>query len=581
MSSTKSSPRNPAVYRSRDPIANFRLRVRLQRVTSSSLFLEMARQEGDDVELKQMRQLETHAVPETRVFRWQEKVFSRSGVEKYSKPPTPSSTDTPLDAEYRNLVRQTREDGKLESISASPCLFSYVENDEALHLCESEGVLTTSPPSSSESESVAIRRRRARYFSPGAGIAGKSKRDAHVWRSMKIMADLSDDTTKVTESPDTEEDPLFPHFIVLCTIHYNSNGTLIVDPDFNPPKSSRPYSIDTEIGSDSWEFSLENASAEMTREEAGQEIKILRRLQERDAKGRAALVGTEFDVPPAQSLRVACRGEIVSAWDFEYDGLYVVWCLIPGRWWWGATVEDSGETRTDSILTGLTHCCTAGTSGASMFGECFELDLLYRNLGTKSESNGIDLRPNPLKTSELPFEIREWPQLLIQVMSRDSWYRTRTEGYGVTPLPSQPGAHTLDVGCWRPVGGPVDELRRYFIGGSPELSDPFFVAKPPVDDDGGNVRHLNLFGLRTMTTGTVRLRLNLAFQSQSLVNASMDLRLKSGAPSASLVGPAARVRGQEPLGGMFHLVSIVQAFQQARKRMVEAREALLNDLKSE
>lgn len=216
-----------------------------------------------------------------------------------------------------------------------------------------------------------------------------------------------------------------------------------------------------------------------------------------------------------------------------------------------------------------------------MFGECFELDLLYRNLGTKTESDGAELRPNPLKSSELPFEIREWPQLLVQVMSRDSWYRTRTEGYGVTPLPTEPGAHTIDVGCWRPVGGPVDELRRYFIGGSPELNDPFFVARPPVDGDGNDLGHLNLFGLRTMTTGTVRLRLNLAFQSQSFVNAARGLRLKSGTPSAAISGPAARLRGHEQLGGMFHLVSIVQAFQQARNRMVEAREALLNDLKSE
>ena len=167
-------------------------------------------------------------------------------------------------------------------------------------------------------------------------------------------------------------------------------------------------------------------------------------------------------------------------------------------------------------------------------------------------------------------------------MSRDSWHRTRTEGYGVTPLPTRPGSHTLDVACWRPVGGPVDELRRYFIGGSPELNDPFFVAKPPLDEDSvGAVGHLNLYGFQTITTGTVRVRLNLAFQSQAMVRTATNVRLKSGGPASSIVGGPAYLKGKETAGGMFHLVSIVQAFQQARKRMVDARESLLKDLKTE
>ena len=93
MSLEPAPSRAPAVYRTHDPIANLRVRVRLQRVTSSSLFLEMARQEGgDEVELKQMRQLETHSVPETRVFAWQEKVFSKAELYKYSNPPEPASS---------------------------------------------------------------------------------------------------------------------------------------------------------------------------------------------------------------------------------------------------------------------------------------------------------------------------------------------------------------------------------------------------------------------------------------------------------------------------------------------------------
>ena len=39
--------------------------------------------------------------------------------------------------------------------------------------------------------------------------------------------------------------------------------------------------------------------------------------------------------------------------------------------------------------------------------------------------------------------------------------------------------HSVTCHCWRPVGRSVlAELRRFFIGGTPELEDPAFVAIP-------------------------------------------------------------------------------------------------------
>ena len=41
------------------------------------------------------------------------------------------------------------------------------------------------------------------------------------------------------------------------------------------------------------------------------------------------------------------------------------------------------------------------------------------------------------------------------------------------------GVHKNTVHCWRPVGSTiVSELRRFFIGGSPELEDPTYTAIP-------------------------------------------------------------------------------------------------------
>ena len=41
------------------------------------------------------------------------------------------------------------------------------------------------------------------------------------------------------------------------------------------------------------------------------------------------------------------------------------------------------------------------------------------------------------------------------------------------------GVHKELVHCWRPLGrSTVAELRRFFIGGSPELEDPTYAAIP-------------------------------------------------------------------------------------------------------
>ena len=101
----------------------------------------------------------------------------------------------------------------------------------------------------------------------------------------------------------------------------------------------------------------------------------------------------------------------------------------------------------------------------------------------------------------------EHPRLLstpvfhFEVASIDTWDRHRTEGYGHWSLPSQPGLYTgvvsssscsccmlavvlLGSYCpsilmWRPMGNTLlDELRRFFIGGGPQLEDITYSGVP-------------------------------------------------------------------------------------------------------
>lgn len=71
------------------------------------------------------------------------------------------------------------------------------------------------------------------------------------------------------------------------------------------------------------------------------------------------------------------------------------------------------------------------------------------------------------------------PKILFEVASYDSWNRYRTEGYTWTQLPVNPGVFKESLPCWRPRGDSlIYELRRFFIGGSPELEDISYTAVP-------------------------------------------------------------------------------------------------------
>ena len=48
------------------------------------------------------------------------------------------------------------------------------------------------------------------------------------------------------------------------------------------------------------------------------------------------------------------------------------------------------------------------------------------------------------------------------------------------------GTHEMVINTWRPIGnGLVPKMRRFFIGGSPELEDSTFVKQPAGSEDVG------------------------------------------------------------------------------------------------
>mmetsp|Transcript_3490 Transcript_3490/g.5314 ORF Transcript_3490/g.5314 Transcript_3490/m.5314 type:complete len:352 (-) Transcript_3490:3-1058(-) len=62
----------------------------------------------------------------------------------------------------------------------------------------------------------------------------------------------------------------------------------------------------------------------------------------------------------------------------------------------------------------------------------------------------------------------EWPRIIVQVWTLDSYGRSMLAGYGFTHLPTNPGEHELEINCWKPTNGTIREkLEELFLGKTP------------------------------------------------------------------------------------------------------------------
>uniref|UniRef100_A0A8C1LTZ7 MKS transition zone complex subunit 1 n=1 Tax=Cyprinus carpio TaxID=7962 RepID=A0A8C1LTZ7_CYPCA len=260
---------------------------------------------------------------------------------------------------------------------------------------------------------------------------------------------------------------------VLCTIKSDSNGVITIKPDFNNNRGA--YRLETQGEKrEVWRLYLENASSHIHAEEKEREQRMYRDLYTRHKEYLNSLVGQDFEMPPLGILRLIVNGEIVSAQGYEYDNLYVHFFLdLPNNW----------SSVPFHCLSGVTQTCRTHSVGkdVAFFSYPFSFETFFHK---EDESDG-----------SLP----QWPVMFFKVLSLDFWQRYRTEGYGFLVIPSTPGYHRMTCHTWRPLqSGTVAELRRFFIGGAPELEDISYVRVPGTFKG----ERLSRFGFRTQTTGS-------------------------------------------------------------------------------
>uniref|UniRef100_A0A8P0SLQ6 MKS transition zone complex subunit 1 n=2 Tax=Canis lupus familiaris TaxID=9615 RepID=A0A8P0SLQ6_CANLF len=521
-----------AVYRSRDPVLNLRLRVHLQRITSSNFlrYQPVAQLGKDLIDLATFRPHPTasgHRSEEEEeeevVIGWQEKLFSQFEVDLYRNE---AACQSPLDHQYRQEILKLEDSGGRKNRR----IFTYTDSDRYTNVEEHCQKMTTAArevPSFLVERMANVRRRRQDRRGMEGGIL-KSRivtwepseefvRNNHVintpLQTMYIMADLGPYGKLGYKK--------YEH--VLCTLKVDSNGVITVKPDFTGLKG--PYRIETEgEKQEVWKYTVDNASSLAQPEEEEREQRVFK------------------DTAPG-ALRLFVNGEVVSAQGYEYDNLYVHFFVeLPTTNWSSPTFQQ---------LSGITQTCATKSLGmekVAYFSYPFTFEASFLH-----EDESTDALP-------------EWPVLYCEVLSLDFWQRYRVEGYGAMVLPATPGSHTLTVSTWRPMElGTVAELRRFFIGGSLELEDLTYVRIPGTFKG----ERLSRFGFRTETTGSVTFRLHCLQQSRAFMESSF-LRKRMRSVLDRLEG----------FSQQSSVHSVLEAFRRARRRMQEARESLPQDLVS-
>ncbi|XP_043224891.1 Meckel syndrome type 1 protein-like isoform X2 [Amphibalanus amphitrite] len=450
---------------------------------------------------------------------WQQKIFSAAEVERYCSLETPGT----------ELQRRLKEEALRLRAAAQPptnAVFTHIHGEEFCAQHERSKQLTKPAvrPTKLAETLLELRHRTGLPHSEGeaegadadqTGDAGEPAEPAlsAVEQRLRSLALCSTETMFVMLRAQDEEH-------VLCRLDWSQSGVLTVRPDFSP--GSLPYRLQVSEGQKGlYAYRLEwvppPADEARAADLSASHAQTAQSRSRRDTGARPA-PAPEFPLPPVGTLLVALNGELVSAGGFHGDNLFIQFFIeLPKGWRAGA----------DTRLSGITQLCRAPRGRDAHFGFPISAELTFTAPDDEEPA------------------FQRWPTLYVEVLSEDALGMVRTEGYSHLSVPTTAGSVSRRLAAWRPIGSREAQLRRFFIGGSPELEDPSFVAVP-TDFQGSR---LSRYGFRTETTGEVSVRLSALHQSQSWAQR-----------------PAGQAAAAPGVG------AVLEAFRRARLRMLRARQ---------
>uniref|UniRef100_A0A8C1VM43 MKS transition zone complex subunit 1 n=1 Tax=Cyprinus carpio TaxID=7962 RepID=A0A8C1VM43_CYPCA len=469
-----------SVYRSRDAVKNLRIRVRIQRVTSTAALSQ---------HLHQQMLSHFHGVSDEFCF----VIHMQYEMDLYQ---TESNCQTPLERQYHTEIMGMERSKRRQNQR----IFTYTDFDRFSKWEEqAQSLLIPAQPTPTL---LAERMANVRH----------RRQERLAWKSRLITWEPSEEFIKNSHIINTPVQTMYimgdlgpsgklglkENEYVLCTIKSDSNGVITIKPDFNNNRGA--YRLETQGEKrEVWRLYLENASSHIHAEEKEREQRMYRDLYTRHKEYLNSLVGQDFEMPPLGILRLIVNGEIVSAQGYEYDNLYVHFFL-----------DLPNSNVPFHCLSGVTQTCRTHSEDVAFFSYPFSFETFFHK---EDESDGY---------------------------------------------------HRMTCHTWRPLqSGTVAELRRFFIGGAPELEDISYVRVPGTFKG----ERLSRFGFRTQTTGSVTFTLNCIQHARAFIDVNTLKKRRQTVLD--------QLGGHSQQGSVYN---VLEAFQRARKRMQEARETLPRDL---
>lgn len=409
---------------------------------------------------------------ESVVIGWQQKLFSTSELDLYSKY---TEQGGELQCKFQDQIASMLASGK-----TCGHISTHVHGEE--HMSSSQifrEVSSRQPPLS----------RLARGYSGSRFHNGKEAglvrpEDAPVVDTLQsAIRSLSLTDTKffsaVVNVSDVEME--------ICRIQWDSSGNLSVYPDFSyNPASYRIYAGDgSHVIGEYWLQLCASDSDKLVSSHSHSpdfphlaktitNATVSRNSREKSVSSSSAL----FAFPAPGECFVMYYGQIVSARGFENNEILLQYTVdLPTGW-------RSSDT---TVLSAVTQWSSADP--VANFSFPIHAELAY------------DVSATDAHTS---VNLSKIPQLCIVVMAKRRSGVVSIEGYCNLSLPSLPGVYSYDLMAWRPVTGLRAEIARFFVGTSVPSLDSVSLTVPQ--------RHqrnkLSMFPTTVVGVGSVKLEIN-------------------------------------------------------------------------
>ncbi|XP_043520639.1 Meckel syndrome type 1 protein-like isoform X2 [Frieseomelitta varia] len=477
-------------------------------VQQRPLLAELLENEGDTRDSNFLEE-------EDRIFGWQEKVFSPFEVSFYSE-----ETNCLTECQkvyYRQIKERSIEGSQLYTYTQND---SYYLGDELLTKRYKTKLAIknqTALPALQNRKPFPERHNKTVVDDAPDETRIRTNHYLYMERStMYVMVDLSQQD-KVLRSTDEDTE------IVLLAITYNGlNKILTVDPDFT---DDHCYTITNSSGI-RFNYWLEHVSEKQSSLELQQQQNESRKEIKERLKHRGVEIFHSFQLVSPNVYKFFIKLDILSAHDFFFDGLCISYYVdLPEHW----------STNQIDRLFGRTQRCNLKNNSA-YFSYATEMSLDFQSI--------VMLDANTVLLS--------WPRLLLSVTSLDSWFRYRTEGYAMIPLPVLPGLYKFNIPTWRPTGSIINTLRRFFTGSTYELEDITYCSIPK----GYENKMLNKSHLNVTSSGYIKLIVNIIHQTHSSIKHGDQLDYFQRLSTDKL---------------MTNIDNIFEQFKAARERMLQIR----------